>query len=67
MGGEINVVQYRAQQLAGVPSSTEHLETSTEIKQRLTGGFLSLCNMQINHLSEDDEIVRFPTAHTESS
>lgn len=67
MGRKINVVQYLAQQLVVALSSTEQLKTSIEIKQRRTGSFPSVCNMQIDQLSEDDETGRFQTAHTESS
>jgi hypothetical protein len=63
----VNVAQYRVQQPAVALSSTEHLETSFGIKQRLAVSFPSVCNKQINHLPEDEEIGRLPTAHTESS
>lgn len=57
----VNVAQYRVQQPAVALSSTEHLETSFGIKQRLAVSFLSVCNKQINHLPEDEEIGRLPS------
>ena len=55
MGRGLNLALCRVQQLAVVLSGIDHSEISFAIKQRLAGSFpLSVCNIQINHLHNDD-------------